>query len=633
MQNLKPIVKNVSHQVTIFVSRFSLYFDVPIIRLGVFLLLLGYIVNKSFLNIHSHIRTFEGFLIVMIGLALILRARDLWGNLAGFVIILVLVLAPMYWRMQGFDRDGFSLLGVFPSSDANGYFTGAIKVLYGEDIPPFAARRPLFITYLSTILFLTRQDLVLSLVVLAVIVAISLFLLVSEVKNNFGVLPAALVAAIMIYCYSGRYTGKFLTEQLGIPLGMLSLSIFLRALRQNSFRHAIWGVFVLAIALNARAGAMFVLPMLILWGSTWAWKGKLSFSKFFMLSGAVVLGFLINYWIFKSIAGPGSIPFANFGETLYGIATGYRGWRVWYQDYPGVPLAKAFGISLEIIKNSPGLFLMGMFRAYQEFLKPQYFFSFLYLPSDQSVLPSYFLLIVTIIGIWRLIKNIHLRYSRLALFVLAGILLSVPFAPPSDDAVRAMTATTSFLALIAGSAFIRFKNEQEIEHQEQALQSGLGATVYFSGLLVFLTIATWIVFKGILPVPESTKLTCNPNEQLATMVVKPRSYINVVANERQSKSFLPNIRKADLKKNLSNFDDSGIWALLRKIEPGQTLLLDLNHADEDSDSGLVWLVVPTDSVQTFNGPNSFCARQVNKEPMANGDFLVATGVENVFNLP
>lgn len=632
MQNLESFAKSANRQAIILASKSLLYFDIPIIRTGVFLLLLGYIVDKSFLNIHNHIRTFEGFLIIVVGLVLIFRARDAWGNLASFVIVLVLVLAPIYWRIQGFDRDGFSLLGVLPSSDANGYFTGAIKILYGEDVPPFAARRPLFITYLSTILFLTRQDLVLSLIVLAVIVAVATFLLASEVKINFGVLPAALVAAIMIYCYSGRFTGKFLTEQLGIPLGMLSLSILLQGLRQNSFRHVVWGVFVLTIALNARAGAMFVLPMLILWGVTWAGKSKLSINNLFMLSGSVVLGFLVNYWIFKSISSPGSVPFANFGETLYGMATGYRGWRVWYQDYPGVPLAAAFRISLEIIKNSPGLFLMSVFRAYQEFLKPQYFFSFLYMPTNQIAPAAYFLLVATGIGIWRLMKNIHLRYSQLMLFVLVGILLSVPFAPPSDDAVRAMTATTSFLALLAGSAFINFQNGHMVEHHKLTPLLGLGVTIYFSGFLIFLIIAGWIVVRGALMTPE-LGITCNLNEQPVTMVTMPRSYVNVVENNNQRISFLPNIRRADLLKNLSNFPGDGIWNLLRKIEPGQTVILGLNHADGHPDSGLIWLVVPTNTIQDFDGLNYFCATPVNVAPLENGNFLVVSGVENVFDLP
>jgi hypothetical protein len=536
----------------------------------------------------------------------------------------------MVWRIQGFDRDGFSIAGVLPTSDANGYFTGAIKILYGQDISSFAARRPLFVTFLSVILFLTGQNLALSLIVLAALTAVAILLLASEVRNSFGVLPAALVALLMVYCYSGRFAGKFLTEQLGIPLGMLSLCMLLRAIRQNQFQLAAWGLFILTIALNARAGAMFVLPVLILWRVTQTGRSKLAVKQFFILCGIVGLGFLINYWVLRSVSDPTNIPFANFGSTLYGIATGYRGWRAWYQDYPGGSEAEAFKISLTIIKDSPMLFLTGIFRAYRAFLQPQYFFSFLYLPDSQLTPAAYLLSALTVIGVWRLVKNRHQPFSRMMLFVLAGILLSVPFAPPSDDAIRAMTATTSYLALLAGSAFIHFQVDTSSENPSVSLSGSDRYAIYFSGLLILITIAGWVFLRGALQVPAQ-RAACNPDEQPITMTITGTSYINIVKNNQQDMSFLPNIRKADSLKNLSSFPTRDIWNILRKMTPDQTLIFGLNFAGEQPDSKPIWLVVPTSSVQNFNGPNTFCATKAKLPRLENGDFFVGRGVDDVFS--
>ena len=72
----------------------------------------------------------------------------------GLAFILVLMFAPFYWRLQGLDTDGYTIAGFFPQSDANGYFVGALKILSGEEIPEFAARRPFFSAFLSVLLVL-----------------------------------------------------------------------------------------------------------------------------------------------------------------------------------------------------------------------------------------------------------------------------------------------------------------------------------------------------------------------------------------------------------------------------------------------------------------------------------------------
>ena len=632
MQTLVSYFKIAFQRTTALIAWVVPHLDRPFTRIAGFLGLIWYIAEKSVVDMSNHIRTFESFIILGIGLTFILRGRDKWSDWAGLGLILLLTLAPIYWRMHGFDRDGFSLLGVLPGSDANGYFTGALNLLYGEDIPPFAARRPLFITYLATILGVTGQNLILTLIIMAMVVSVALWLLTAEIRESFGVLPAALTAVIMIYCYAGRYTGKFLTEQLGIPLGMLALTIFLQGIRRKKFNYFVGGLFILTIALNARAGAMFALPLLAMWGATWHGRSKSLLRNLLILCGTVSLGFLINFGIFRFISSPGSIPFANFGFTLYGIVTGYRGWKSWNLDFPGASDAEAFEVSLEIIRNSPDMFLKGMARAYQEFLNPQYFFSFLYLPPVEQTMASLFLLILTGIALWRLVKNIRLQYAQLLLCVLAGILLSVPFAPPSDDAIRAMTATTSFLALLTGSAFISTHKLYAVADQNSFFQLNRNAAIYFSVVLILLPVVGWTVTKSIVPVPRSG-VNCGPQEQPVVLTVTPYSYVNVVRNQQQSTSFLPNLRRVDMQKNLSEFPPGGLWKLLRQVESEQTIMIGLNMAGTSPTSTLVWLVAPTDAIQNIGGANYFCAKRINTTPLENGDFLVDSQVESEIEFP
>ncbi len=605
------------------------FLDSFVARTIIFLGAIIYIVNKSVLDIHDSWHTFSGFLFITLTFILLLRPRNAWGFFATLTVISLLNLSPLYWRLQGYDTDGFSLLGILPSSDAEGYFTGAVKILYGEHISPFAARRPLFSTFLSTLLFITSQDLVFSLVILSIVVVVALLILALEVREHLGVLPSAIVTVIMVYCYTGKFAGKFLTEQLGIPLGILALALLLRGLRLQSFRYIGVGIFTLTLALNARAGALFVLPLLILWGAWFPKNQKFSPRNFIILCGVVGLGFFLNFAIFKLLASPGSIPFGNFGATLYGMATGYKGWRAFYIEYPKVSEAEAFKISAQIILKSPILFLTAILKAYVEFLKPSYFFSFLYMPTAQTTPVTYILGPMTLIGLWRLFQNRQFLFARMILFVFLGIVLSVPFAPPADDTIRVMTATTCFLALLAACAFINSKSFQ-IMDGNAPLKTVTPLLSYFTSAILFLTLAGWLLVRGTWFIPEKV-LNCDPGESPITMVITPNSYVNVLKNSQATSSYSPNIRRTELLMNLSNFPNNAIWGALRKVGAENTIMLGLNFANQNRDSGFIWMIAPTSLVQEPYHPTYFCGKHM--EWVKPDNFYIESKMENTFSRP
>ena len=152
----------------------------------IFALVLAYIANKSFVDPRDHLRTTTSFIILTIALGLILYSGNKISKFMGFTFILILIFAPFYWRFQGFDTDGYTIAGAFPQSDANGYFVGALKILYGEKIPVFAARRPLFSAFLSVLLFVFQQNFLLTILFLALLMSVTIFLLSMEVRDLLG---------------------------------------------------------------------------------------------------------------------------------------------------------------------------------------------------------------------------------------------------------------------------------------------------------------------------------------------------------------------------------------------------------------------------------------------------------------
>ena len=107
----------------------------------------------------------------------------------------------------------------------------------------------------------------------------------------------------------------------------MGLAVLWRGSRERQHAHVLIGIFLLSLALNARAEAFFVLPLLVLW-SMWLFRGRSRLSLRFLVEGigVVLLAFAINLLLIKVLASEGSTAFSNFSYTFYGLVVGGKGW-------------------------------------------------------------------------------------------------------------------------------------------------------------------------------------------------------------------------------------------------------------------------------------------------------------------
>ncbi len=590
--------------------------------------LLIYMIAKLFVDRRDDLRMTGSFIFLTVGLILILYPKTKFSGFLGFLFLLAFVFFSFYWRLHGFDTDGFTIAGILPQNDALEYFIGTLKILYGEQIPAFAARRPLFSAFLSVILYLSNHNFMVALFILAFIASLVICLLGMEVRDLLGVFSAAITMMIVAYCYIGRFQGKFLTEQLGLPLGALSLALLLRGIRERNLSYFPWAIFVLSLGLNARAGAFFVLPLLILWFVTLrnvslsklAWGGIVCIS--------VALGFIANLWLFHSISVPGSVPFSNFGDTFYGMATGYRGWYSFGYDYPGVDRSEAVRISLKIILNSPSPFLHAVFQAYRDYVQPWRFFSFIYLQKPQMPSITFILSGFLVVAIVRLIRARRTTLARMLFAVIVGILLSLPFVPPIDDGIRAMIVTVPFWALMVGLAVADMRAVSPVFEEAWKFDlPKINPLLLVSLMMAFAATLGWLFVRGSVS-PTIEKFNCGVDEYPVALMASSGSYINVVKNNSRPVSWLPDIRLADLRANMREFRKIYTYNSFYRLQTGQSVLVGLNLADAKKD--FIWLIVPTNTIKTFHGINYFCAVHTGVEALDNANFFVDRDLSRLF---
>ncbi len=299
-------------------------------------------------------------IVILLAFYLILRLPEQWRLPAVFGAggaLFGLALAGLWASGQS---EPYVMSGLIPYNDAATYYLDANRLLDGFLFSEASSHRPLAIGLLGVILGITGRNLQNATAVLVFIEAISCSYLALEIRRIKG--PAAgAVTLWIVFLFARRFIGTTMTETLGLALGALALVFLCRGAVKKSLPVLLAGLFMLSLALNVRAGAFFILPVLILWIG-WLFRDKKILAwKPILLAGLVaVAGFAINSLTFRLIGTPSGQLFSNFAESLYGLAAGGERWSYVYEAYPythSLPenekADEIYRLSFELIRANP----------------------------------------------------------------------------------------------------------------------------------------------------------------------------------------------------------------------------------------------------------------------------------------
>lgn len=528
-------------------------------------------------------------LVAMLLLALFLVAfsmRGRAGRLAALSITLLVFAMPLSALWAGAFNESFIFKGLIPFSDAGGYFYDAKRLLEGGLLSGFSARRPLFAGMLAVILSLTGQNLQVSLAILVAITGLTCFIAAREVQRTHGVLAGVLLLVLLFFFYR-RTAGSTMTENLGLSLGALGFAGLWRSAAEHKPGYALFGLFLLTLALNARAGAFFMLLTLVVWG---AWffrlKNRWSFSFLLWGGGVVGMGFLTNMVVYWLISDPDSLVFSNFAYHFYGTVSGGKEWSYIFIKHPeinNIPEPErsrvAYRMAFDLLKQHPWGLVQGTFKALGVFLSYQKEGLFAYIRGDENPLNS----LVARILLWALslvalvrgfFKRVDPFYSML-LAAFAGILLSVPFATPWDSNImRAYAPAIPFLVALPVLGLVFLLQQVRwlaflYRPQDQLVAQGWINPGIF--LIVFCVLAP-VILRFVRPVPVLPALNCPVGLAGIYIRITPGSSLSIVANDASQKTYLPVLRQADYqKRDDSDFSRPEVLNELLKIKAPTTI--------------------------------------------------------------
>jgi hypothetical protein len=428
----------------------------------------------------------------------------------------------------------------------------------------------------------------------------------------------------VIFLYYREFVGSTMTENLGLALGTVGLAILWRGAVRQQLYLCLLGILSLTLALNARSGAFFILPALLLWGA-WSFRHSSRISWRFLIGGAgvVLLGFILNSLVFKAVSSPHAGANSNFSYTLYGLIVG-GDWRTVFAKHPEIESLsdiekgkKIYALVLEAIRANPLSLVSGSMRAWKQFLFDNFIFSFATSIAINIILQG--LSLVALVNCYRQ------RHSPIASVTIAstiGILLSVPFVPPWDAGTRTYAATIPFFSLLPslGLTFIAQKTKwhQLIRVPSQKEQPRV--LLIFGLSLVLLTvggpISTRIATKVWTHPRQFTDLSCPVDREVVYFRHSAGSSINLVADDAIWRTYVPNIRISDFQTGLYKYYKDYFPAFpelpkpikeLSVLSPNTTLINKFNFKNRTN----TWVIADSSSIPKERGIVAACGKTSN----------------------
>ena len=557
----------------------------------VFLLFLIYppppLLSSVVMNQHSWVR-----LLVLMTFFIFLLSRN--GN--GWEIVQVAFIFALFaisfvYKWQFAYYDGQMIGGLIPWSDAAAFNWDAHSLANGSLLSTWGARRPLFPGFLAVLLRTTGGDFIAAVIILALINVLAVWFVVRIVKQFYGTTAASFFLIFSFEFYI-RFSGVTTSEQLGFAAGNLAFFFLLVGTYMRSLWRILFGLGLLTLGLNARVGALFILPALILWLGFFFRERMTVWRATGSAIIVVVAVFLLNIILVRVIAQPQSVPFSNYSYTLYGLASGNKGWTQVIRDYPNITEQEIMPLAIQKIRSEPTLLLKGMIGSFADYFSSERgAFSFGF-PGSIYRSINLILWVLVISGLAYSIPKWWEGLQGLTLASFLGVLASIPLLPPFDsDGMRVHAATIPFSALwvvtgisalsiwlgkliISSSrnwlvvttlahrlkSLLRFL-ELLITHKKE-VDTGKSTGTYFQKpalfsavLLIFLAVPAPLLLKALVEAPNSldssSEPMCEPGQELINGIKFKNINVILIPNEAAAESYVPFIRMIDFQRAIN----------------------------------------------------------------------------------
>ena len=545
--------------------------------------------------ISMSLRTGFGLVIPITGLLLYLvfRIPNRAGDLLGMAATLSLFAMPLAGLWASGQSQSTILSGMIPLFDAGSYYTDALRLMNGDAFSIFSARRPLFASLLAVLLSITGRNLMASLAIITAITGLACYFTAREIQRTHGA-EIAVFILMTLFLFNRAHSGISMSESLGLTLGTLGFGLLWRGASTKSLFYIWAGFFSTTLALNARAGAFFMLPILILWAGWLLRENKLiSWKALFISASAVVLGFVFNLALTRLVAVPSGVPFANFSYTLYGLASGGKSWAYVFEAHPEVlaiqepeQSKRIYQLAFELIRANPLQAAQGALFNWKMLFSNSWYNIYAYLGGENwiiTVITRWSMYALCVVGIFAWIRNRKDPIQSLIMASVIGVFISVPFLPPTD-AYRMRPYAASIIIFAAlpamGLTYLISQIKSLDKFLDKASPLPTNAMLVQAVVLISVILIVPVLIKSTAK-PQPTQTTsCAPGLTPVVVRFDEGTYINLKKQNDPFLDWMPNFHSGTFRENSHSLADSYMINWAEGIDPPKTLFVTLDYLNK-----------------------------------------------------
>jgi hypothetical protein len=575
------------------------------------------------------------FPVMLLVLYLTFRLRGWIGSLLSpsvTLAIFALGLAGLW--ASGLTESGI-LSGVVPMFDSTSYYLDGLRMLQGQAFSVTSTRRPFFSAFFGVMLAISDHNLMIALSIVTLFAAVGCYLLSREIQRTHGPILAAFALAV-IFMYFRYHSGAVRTETLGVILSALGTTAIWKGLADSKQRYVLIGIFLTALALVTRAGAFFVLPLLVLWGA-WYFRGSRRwFSWEFLLFGAggIALVFLLNQVVVRFFGSPDVVAFGNFSYSLYGLASGGKSWAYVFEAHPELAtLADAdkssavYRLAFDLILHRPNLFMRGVLFNWSMFFSSSGYGAYSFMSGENSFINTLSAYVLFILGGLGLLKWFIKRDDPFAGFVgvsTIGILLSVPFLPPTDAfRMRVFASSIVIFALLPAMGLDFILRRLNLTFLTPTFPENQTPVVWFSVPLIVLMIAGPFVLKGSEgPLQVDSPTSCVDGSTALLVRFDPGTSINIVRQSEPLLDWVPDFHRGTFRMRVHDFPNPYFISWADRLPQGTTLF----YALDQNSYRQALIVASSDSIPNPPAKLAICGQWETTPEIANFNVFYAEAV-------
>lgn len=224
--------------------------------------------------------------------------------------------------------------GVLPFADAKQYYAASMSLPISGELSTYASRRPVHATVLSLFNLISGYDRINLFLLQATFVGASLGITCMAIAKWVGPAAAVLIWGMVVLLALDN-TPSYMSEATGIWLGAIAIYLLITMIGRESIVLIPLSVCLFMFAFSARAGAFFILPVLVVIGLFGNSVCKIRLKKYILsLTILLIIGLFYPFFTYALFKTNGTSFQGNLSYLLYEFAVDGKDFRQIEWDYP-----------------------------------------------------------------------------------------------------------------------------------------------------------------------------------------------------------------------------------------------------------------------------------------------------------